>query len=43
MLIQRGGITRDIDENRLQEYIAKGYKQVEGEEKQEEAPKAKKG
>lgn len=43
MLIQLGGITRDIDEKRFGEYAAKGYKQAEDEKKQEETPKSKKG
>lgn len=29
MLIIKDGISRDIDENRLQEYLDKGYKPVE--------------
>ena len=29
MLIRKGGITRDIDERRLQDYKAKGYEPVQ--------------
>lgn len=28
MLIRKGGITRDVDERRLQDYRAKGYEPV---------------
>lgn len=39
MLIQKGGITRNIDENRLHEYKAKGYAPVEVEKPKEQAKK----
>lgn len=38
MLIQKDGITRDIDEDRLHEYTAKGYAPVQA-EKPKEPPK----
>lgn len=52
MLIKKGGITRNIDENRLHEYKAKGYAPLEapeaaptpadvGEKKQTKKPNAK--
>ena len=51
MLIKKGGITRNIDENRLHEYKAKGYAPLEtpevtptppaGGEKQSKKPNAK--
>lgn len=38
MLIQKGGITRNISEDRLHEYTAKGYANVQV-EKPKEPPK----
>jgi len=37
MLIRKGGITRNIDENRLHEYRAKGYAALDAEEDHTEA------
>ena len=39
MLIQKGGITRNIEESRLHEYKAKGYIPVEEPKQKEPAKK----
>jgi hypothetical protein len=45
VLIQKGGVTRNIDEKRLHEYKVKGYARVEAKappgEKLPKTPKAK--
>ena len=42
MFITNGTVTRNIDEKRLPEYAAKGYKEVKPEEKPKPAEKPKK-
>lgn len=40
MLVRKGGITREVDETRLQEYREKGYCAPKAEEPKPEQPKA---
>lgn len=39
MLIKKGGIVRDVDEKRVHEYIARGYKRVEAAPDKQQAKK----